>query len=129
MQSARLAALAAVIVVAGCATFGGAPVQNVSVESIPAGATVTVADGQSCTTPCAVKAKAYEPMQITFRKSGCLTQTQLVVPEPSGIKARDGGWVGSDWTPHGLMPDPVSAQLNCDDGAPAIARDQTASAS
>lgn len=81
----RRIALAAVVALAlglgGCATFIRGSTQSLTVDSLPAGATVSLSNGERCTTPCVLKLKRKHPVAVELCKPGYRTAQTLVRSE------------------------------------------------
>ncbi|QWP76645.1 PEGA domain-containing protein [Lysobacter sp. K5869] len=87
----RRIALAAVVVLAlgagGCATFIRGSTQSFTVDSLPGGATVSLSNGERCTTPCVLKLKRKHPVAVELCKPGYRTAQTLVRSELGGAGA------------------------------------------
>jgi len=79
------------------------PPEVIQFQSVPAGATVQTAQGQTCSTPCSL-AVPLNPQAVSFSLSGYVPQTiQLAVHQGEGsIFSKP---------PPDLVPNPVVAQL------------------
>ena len=81
--SVRIATLLAVALsLCGCATFENGVIEDVSVVTIPAGASVYSSSGTICTSPCAVSAARKEDIGITITKTGFVTQYVTSASKP-----------------------------------------------
>lgn len=122
-QSVRVALSVLVAFVAGCAASrpSGVPARDLMVDSVPSGAEAMLPSGARCTTPCKVRVSAQAIVEIKFMRSGCLTQSQFVVPEASATRR--------DITTYALADRPLVADLVCGDSPVSAALpDITASA-
>ncbi len=88
-------ALFAVFVISGCASITKGSNQKFRIESQPAGATATLSNGISCTTPCELKLKRRKEFQVTITKEGYEPITAAVRSSvrPSGGAAMAGNLV------------------------------------
>jgi hypothetical protein len=108
----------------GCATLTRGTNEAYQVVSDPPGALVTFSTGETCTTPCVIDKKRYEPFVVNIEKAGY---------EPYSVKVHseicDGGrlcmlgdlllvgsliWASVDsltGATHGLTPNPCEAKL------------------
>jgi hypothetical protein len=105
----RLILLASQALVAGLAGCAGAQrdfPQPLAIASEPQGAIVHVSNGVSCQTPCTVDAVRKDYLELTFTKSGCITQSQLL--PPSGL-----GQVSLREAASELRPNSVHVSLSC----------------
>ena len=61
-----------VVALAGsvCATFARGSTQALTIDSLPGGATVSLSNGERCTTPCTLKLKRKYPVAVELCKSG-----------------------------------------------------------
>lgn len=101
---------------AGCTSSGSLssssppPQQVLPFQSVPAGATVQTAQGQTCSTPCSL-ALPVTPQVVSFSLSGYVTQTvQMTVHQGEGSLFSS--------PPPELVPNPVVAQLQALPPAP-----------
>jgi hypothetical protein len=116
MKATLTTALAAALLLSGCATMIRGTKQEVSINSDPPGAEVAISNGQSCVTPCTIEAKRKQSLQVTFRKQGCRTATRSMVPTLSGGGAIMGGFVDyGTGAVYNLEPNPLLVTLTCDD--------------
>ena len=105
--------------VSGCATVINGTNQPVEFESDPAGATVSLATGQSCTTPCAYELRRGNDNIVTISKAGYQTVEVFIQSRTGGGVAGNilaGGIIGgvvdaSNGASNHLYPDPVSVRL------------------
>lgn len=65
-------ALVALLMLAGtgCATFARGSTQALTIDSLPGGATVSLSNGERCTTPCTLKLKRKHPVAVELCKPG-----------------------------------------------------------
>lgn len=75
-------ASAVAFVLGGCATFENGVIDDVSVVTIPAGASVASSSGTICTSPCAVSGARREDIGITITKTGYVTQSVTSASKP-----------------------------------------------
>jgi hypothetical protein len=66
LTTAVVAALAG----SGCATFARGSTQALTIDSLPGGATVSLSNGERCSTPCTLKLKRKYPVAVELCKSG-----------------------------------------------------------
>lgn len=78
---------AATLLTQGCATITRGTSQGYVIESEPAGAQVTLSNGQTCTTPCALNLKRKHGFTATFKKDGFQTQQTNVVSQIADMGA------------------------------------------
>lgn len=113
MLRVRLFAVAMILTgaaLAGCTSSSSSlfsssppPPEVMPFQSVPAGATVQTAQGQTCSTPCSL-AVPVSPQAVTFSLNGYVPQTvQLAVHQG------EGSWFNTP--PPDLVPNPVVAQL------------------
>jgi hypothetical protein len=106
-------AMCAAAALAGCSSSGSSlsdmfkpsppPPQVTRFESVPAGANVQTAQGQTCSTPCSL-ALPVTSQAVAFSLNGYVPQTiQLSVQQPEGSLFST--------PPPNLVPNPVVAQL------------------
>jgi hypothetical protein len=105
------AAIAVSVGLAGCSSSGSSdwfkpsppPPQVLQFQSLPAGATVQTAQGQTCSTPCSI-AVPVTSQAVAFALNGYIPQTiQLSVHQPEGSLFST--------PPPQLVPNPVVATL------------------
>ena len=90
--------------------------QQISINSDPDGAKVTLSNGQSCTTPCNIEAERNNSLQVTIEKEGCRRQTTAMVPTLAGAGAVLGGIIDyGTGAVYDLQPNPLFITLACDD--------------
>ncbi|MFD0739257.1 hypothetical protein ACFQZQ_08200 [Lysobacter koreensis] len=80
--------LAAFFVATGCATVTRGTTQTVAINSVPAGATVSMSNGERCETPCIFKLKRKYPVAMEVCKAGYSPVNNLLASEMSA----GGGW-------------------------------------
>lgn len=121
-QPAIVLALLAVLGAPGCATITRGTTDQLAVESDPAGAQVTLSNGQEGITPASFTLPRKDPLTVTLRKDGYQEVTVKVNPEIGGGAAGlagnvlIGGVVGAIIDPasgaiYDLKPNPVSVKL------------------
>ncbi len=115
MKLFALAAVAALgVALSGCATIIRGTEQQVSVNTNPIGAQIQFSNGQSCTSPCTIKTKRDQSLQIDISKPGCATQTATMVPTLSGGGVILGGIVDyGTGAVYDLQPNPLTVTLAC----------------
>lgn len=88
-------ALFTVFAISGCASITKGSSQKFRIESQPAGATATLSNGISCTTPCELKLKRRKEFEVTITKEGYEPITAAVRSSvrPSGGAAMAGNLV------------------------------------
>src|SRR4029453_17218559 len=85
MNWRALVAVAAIsILLSACATIIRGTEQQVSVNTNPIGAKVDFSNGQSCLTPCSIKTRRDQALQLNLAKDGCATQTATMIPTLAG---------------------------------------------
>ncbi|HKD67957.1 MAG TPA: PEGA domain-containing protein [Candidatus Binataceae bacterium] len=107
-----------IVMLAGCATTLRGTSEQLQIYSTPGGATASLSDGQSCTTPCDIKISRGKAYNVTFNKDGCESATQLISPKIAGSGVAESLVVGgiidfADGAVYDSEPNPVSATLNC----------------
>src|SRR5262245_23210856 len=60
----------AALTAGGCATFARGSTQALTIDSLPGGATVSLSNGERCTTPCTLKLKRKHPVAVELCKVG-----------------------------------------------------------
>lgn len=78
---APAALVAVALCLGGCATFIRGSTQSLTVDSLPGGATVSLSNGERCTTPCVLKLKRKHPVAVELCKPGYRTAQTLVRSE------------------------------------------------
>lgn len=58
------------LVATGCATFARGSTQSLTIDSLPGGATVSLSNGERCSTPCTLKLKRKYPVAVELCKPG-----------------------------------------------------------
>lgn len=113
------AMLVASVGLSGCATVMNGVNQPVEFSSDPDGATIEVATGQSCTTPCAFEMRRGNDSMVTFTREGYQDVTVYIQSRTGGGVAGNailGGIIGgvvdaSNGAANHLYPDPVYVRL------------------
>ena len=104
-----------VVLLSGCATMIRGTSQPISINTDPSGATATLSDGRSCTTPCTLEAKRKETLQIALEKEGCNSTSTAMVPTLAGAGAILGGMVDyGTGAVYDLQPNPLFVKLTCE---------------
>jgi hypothetical protein len=78
---ALAAVLAAALAGSGCATFARGSTQALTIDSLPGGATVSLSNGERCSTPCTLKLKRKHPVAVELCKPGYRQATAQVRSE------------------------------------------------
>ncbi len=116
-------ALAAVLILGGCATVTRGTTDQVQMRSVPVGATATASTGQTCTTPCTITVGRKDEFSVHFEKPGFTSQDIQVKTQASGAGQAAlagnlvvGGIVGlatdaSTGATLDHVPNPVSVEL------------------
>lgn len=73
-----------VLTVTGCATITRGTTTGFAITTTPTGAEVTMSNGLSCTTPCAMKVKRRPGFAVTIEKEGYKTVITNVISQISG---------------------------------------------
>ncbi|BCT92443.1 hypothetical protein LYSHEL_14670 [Lysobacter helvus] len=68
----------------GCATVTRGSTQAFTVDSVPLGATVSMSNGERCTTPCTLKLKRKHPVSVEVCKAGFSAVNTTVQSQMSG---------------------------------------------
>ena len=71
----------AALLLSACESLVRGTGQEVTIETIPAGADVMLSDGQRCTSPCQVAVPRYHEVRARIAKPGCRTALGLLNPE------------------------------------------------
>jgi hypothetical protein len=104
-----------IVFMAGCATMIRGTTQQVSINSEPTGAKVTLSNGNSCSTPCNIEAERKNTLQLTITREGCNTHTTAMVPTLAGAGAMLGGVVDyGTGAVYDLQPNPLFVTLVCE---------------
>jgi hypothetical protein len=104
---------------AGCATMIRGTHDNLQLTSSPEGANATLADGESCRTPCSFTLSRNTSTVVTFSKDGCDPQMVSVYPSLAGAGVILGGIIDyGDGAVYNLVPNPVVASLHCRTAVP-----------
>ena len=70
----------AALLLAACESLFRGTGQEVTIETVPAGAEVTLSDGQRCTSPCRLDVPRYHEVRARIAKPGCRTALGLLSP-------------------------------------------------
>lgn len=73
-----LSCAVAVVMAAGCATVIRGTKQDFAIRSEPPGATATLSNGQTCTTPCDLRLPRKQDFSVTFNMDGYQSGTANV---------------------------------------------------
>ena len=93
MKAFALVLLAAFALLgAGCESIGRGTEQEVAIETTPAGATVRLSDGQSCSTPCRLTVPRYHHLIANVSKADCRSTFAHLGPSVTGAP----GWDAPD---------------------------------
>jgi len=103
------------IFLSGCATMIRGTEQEVSVNTNPVGAKVEFSNGQSCNSPCTIKAKRNQTLQITISKENCQNQTSTMMPVLAGGGVLMGSLIDyGTGAVYDLQPNPLTITLVCE---------------
>ncbi len=113
------AMLCASVGLSGCATVLNGTNQPVEFQSDPAGATIELIDGRSCTTPCTFEMRRGDDTMVTFSLPEYESSTMYIRSRTSGGMAGNllaGGIIGgavdaSNGAGNRLHPDPAHIRL------------------
>ncbi len=98
-----------------CATIVRGTEQQISINTNPTGAKVQISNGQSCNSPCSLKVKRDQPLQLTISNEGCSTQTASMIPSLAGGGVIMGGLIDyGTGAVYDLQPNPMTITLDCD---------------
>ncbi|SEN06912.1 hypothetical protein [Nitrosomonas marina] len=115
MKKTILVACGVLFIFSGCATMIRGTEQEVSVNTNPPGADVQFSNGQSCISPCVIKTKRNQSLQISVTKDGCHQQTATMMPTLAGAGAMLGGFIDyGTGAVYDLHPNPLTISLICD---------------
>ncbi|MBT3626197.1 MAG: PEGA domain-containing protein [Gammaproteobacteria bacterium] len=70
--------------VGGCASITRGTSESFVIETVPAGANVTLSTGLTCTSPCSLKVKRRGDFVVTIKKDGYETITSTVTSSIDG---------------------------------------------
>ena len=102
------------MLLAGCATIMRGTEQNVTVDTVPAGARVEFSNGQSCMSPCAIAAKRSQALNVIVSMDGCTPQTAFVRPRITATGGLLGGLPDlATGAVYDLEPSQLSFTLTC----------------
>lgn len=109
------AAIMSSVMLSGCATMIRGTEQQVSVNTNPTGADIQFSNGQSCVSPCMIKTKRDQSLQITISKEGCHQQTATMMPTLAGAGVMLGGLIDyGTGAVYDLQPNPLTVSLVCE---------------
>lgn len=98
----------------GCATIIRGTDQEVAVNTNPVGATVQFSNGQTCTSPCKIKAARNQSIMLNISKPGCHPQTSTMMPVLAGGGVLLGGLIDyGTGAVYDLQPNPLTVTLVC----------------
>ncbi len=114
-----------IITLSGCATVLNGTSQDLEFKSDPDGAIIAIADGRTCTTPCAFGMRRGDDTSVTFTKEGFKTTTVFIQSRTGGSTFGNiiaggiiGGVVdGSNGASNHLYPNPSYVKLAPNDSA------------
>lgn len=125
MKKFRIATLAICITLAvGCASITRGTSESFVIETVPAGADVTLSTGLTCTSPCSLKVKRRGDFVVTIEKDGYETITTTVTSSIDGGGGAAmagnvlvGGLIGAGidagtGAMHSHKPNPLKVTLN-----------------
>lgn len=99
----------------GCATIIRGTEQQVSINTNPTGADIQFSNGQSCVSPCQIKTKRDQSLQITISKEGCHQQTATMMPALAGAGVMLGWFIDyGTGAVYDLQPNPLTVSLVCE---------------
>lgn len=112
--------LLAVLSASGCSTVADGLSQDLAINSEPAGAVVTLSNGQTCTTPCSLTIPRDQELVADIVKPGCRpAKERLYSVTPPG----DAGWFSSSvlygaadyliGSAYRVTPNPLNVHLYC----------------
>lgn len=108
------------VMLSGCATIIRGTEQEVAINTNPVGANVQFSNGQSCVSPCTIKTKRNQSLQISITKDGCHQQTATMMPTLSGGGVIMGGFIDyGTGAVYDLQPNPMTISLVCETKAAA----------
>lgn len=109
-----LSAVSIIILLSGCATMIRGTEQEISVNTNPTAADIQFSNGQSCISPCTIKTKRNQSLQISVTKEGCHQQTATMMPTLAGAGAMLGGFIDyGTGAVYDLHPNPLTISLVC----------------
>ena len=103
------------VALSGCGTVTRGISQDVTVVTTPPSATLTLSNGDTCTSPCAVNIKRLDSLKIKVTKTGCQDQTVEIpstFPEGGTALLSLVDYQTGSAAEH--RPDHVYTSLNCD---------------
>ncbi|MEI2433435.1 PEGA domain-containing protein [Lysobacter yananisis] len=92
---AAVAALA--LAASGCATFIRGSTQSLTIDSLPGAATVSLSNGERCSTPCVLKLKRKHPVAVELCKPGyrqALTQVRSELGSAGAVRMAGNALIG-----------------------------------
>lgn len=111
--------LSGIALLSGCATIIRGTEQEVFVNTNPIGAGIQFSNGQSCISPCSIKTKRNQSLQISISKDGCHQQTVTMMPTLAGGGVILGGLIDyGTGAVYDLQPNPLTISLICEKQQP-----------
>lgn len=115
MKNRIYAAVLLITSLTGCATIIRGTEQEVAVNTNPVGANIQFSNGQSCISPCTIKTKRNQSLQLSITKDGCHQQTATMMPTLAGGGVIMGGLIDyGTGAVYDLQPNPMTVSLVCD---------------
>ena len=107
-MSNKLVSFFTLLFLTNCATMFRGTTQQVSVNTTPQGADVSISNGSSCMTPCTFEAERKNSLNLTISKEGYHTHTTSLVPTLAGAGAMLGGLIDyGTGAVYDLQPNPL----------------------
>ena len=118
-RPALLAAVMAVVAVtSACQSLTRGTSQDVAIETEPAGAEITLSDGQRCVSPCRLTMARYTVAEVTATKPGCRSAagrlTSMVTEDATRFATIFDYQLGGAYD---IAPNPLSLPLVCGEQA------------
>jgi hypothetical protein len=127
MKLSKIIACSALLPLAlgGCATVINGTSQDYQIDSKPAGAKVTLSNGQNCVAPCAISLKRRNDLQATYELTGYKSETVYIQSRTGGAGAGNlllGGLIGgvvdaSNGSMNSLYPRPLFVEMAAEGSA------------
>ena len=70
MKKTILIIIATIITLGGCATIVRGGSEDITITTVPSGATVALSNGITCTSPCALEVSRKHDLMVTITKDG-----------------------------------------------------------
>ena len=105
--------------VSGCGTLTRGFSQDIAIETVPPGATLTLSNGATCTSPCTVNVERLASPTVRATKPGCEDAVQEI---PASFP--EGGTTWLSFIDFGTgsaaehQPNPTTVKLICNDKGP-----------